>query len=234
MRVRHLKAKARFSQIARFVNYKFEDTDYSARKIKEDYDRLWPLIHQPHTVYKTRSKSNRVVAAQGVGLTGREKRIKVIPVPSAGVDNVQVKVKNGKLEIISDFVRTTVIPFNKKSLAKSGPAYVRSLVNGFNPEKTRFKIQTGNYEIAVGYHRDHIAEAVEKLKSQYQVGQLNPHGRKVKRGQGWKSWLNGLAVMEGQNQKSVKQVIARQIKEREASYKSHKKTKVRPARKGKK
>lgn len=169
-----------------------------------------------------------------VGLTGKERRIRKIPVPSSGVENVQIKVRGGKLEIISDFVRTTVISFNKTRLAKSGPEYVNSLISGFDSEKTRFKIQTGNYEIAVGYHADHIAQAVERLKAQYQVGKQNPHGRKVKRGQGWKSWLNGLAAMEGQNQKAVKDVIARQQAEKQASYKSHKKTKIRPARKGKK
>lgn len=162
-----------------------------------------------------------------MGLTGRERRIGKIPIPTAGVENVSVKVRGGKLEIISDFVRTTVISFNKTRLAKAGPEYINSLVSGFDSAKTRFKIQTGNYEIAVGYHADHIAEAVERLKAQYQVGKLNPHGKKVKRGQGWKSWLNGLAVMEGQNQKTIRDVLARQQKEKKASYKANKKKKVR-------
>ena len=162
-----------------------------------------------------------------MGLTGREKRIKFIPVPSAGVENVKVKVTRGKLEIISDFVRTSIITFNKTRLARSGPEYVNSLVSGYDSAKTRFKIQTGNYEISVGYHADHIAGAVERLKAQYQVGKMNPHGKKVKKGQGWKSWLNGLAVMEGQNQKSVRDVLARQQKEKKASYKANKKKKVR-------
>lgn len=225
--MRHLKAKARYAQIREFVNYKFEDSDYGARKIREDYNRLWPLIHQPHTVYKTRSNRNRFVAGQSVGLSGREKRIKNIPVPTAGVENTQIRVKGGRLEIISDFVRTTVISFNKSRLAKTGPEYVNGLIAGYDPDRARFKIQTGNYEIAVGYHADHIASAVERLKAQYTVGKENPHGKKVKRGQGWKSWLNGLAVMEGQNQKSVRDVLARQQKEKKASYKKNKKKKIK-------
>ena len=226
-RTRHLKAAERFNQIREFVNYNWEDSDYGARKIKEDYDRLWPLIHQPHTTYSTSSNANRAIAGQSVGLSGREKRIRRIPVPTAGVENVQIRIKGGRLIITSDFVTTTVISFNKTRLAKSGPEYVDGLVSKFDPVKSRFKIQTGNYEIAVGYHRDHIASAVERLKAQYKVGKLNPHGKKVKRGQGWKSWLNGLAVMTGQNQKNVRDVLARQQKDKKASYKKNKKKKVK-------
>lgn len=226
-RTRHIKAAERFSQIGHLVNYEFEDTDYGARKIKEDYDKLWPLIHQPHTIYRSRSGRNKAIAGKSVGLSGREKRIKAIPVPTAGVENVKIKVRGGALEIVSDFVHTSIISFEKRKLARSSTDYINSLISRYDPAKTRFKIQTGNYEIAVGYHRDHIAEAVSRLMAQYTVGQLNPHGKKVKRGQGWKSWLNGLAVMTAQNQKDVRDVIARQQREKKASYKLNKNKRIK-------
>lgn len=223
--VRHLKAKARYSQLKRYVNFKFEDTDYGARKIREIYKELWPLLHQPHTDYSPRSNSSRKIAANSVGVKNR-KSYRAIPVPSNGVEGIKVSVSGGKLRIKSDFVEQSFIIFNKRRLARGGSKYVAGLVAGYS-QKSLFKIQTGNYEIAAAHSRATVADEVAKLQLKYSVGNDVAGRGKITRSQSWHNWLNGLIKFESKNQIDAKVYIARREKAKKASYKANKKKRVK-------
>jgi hypothetical protein len=227
-KVRHSKAKARYSQIKKYVNFKFQDTDHGARKIREIYNELWPLLHQPHTDYTPRSNRAKKVAISATGIRQR-KAYKKIPVPTSGVEGITVKVKNDQLIVESDFLSQQFIPFNKRALAQGAANHVNKLLSKFG-DRDLFKIQTGNYEIAVSYTKNFIAAEVEKLQLKYQVGAQIPGRGTLTRGQSWHAWLNGVIRFEVANQKDTKTVrarIAARDKAKKQSYKANKKTHIK-------
>ncbi len=222
----HVKAKARYEQIKKYVSFKYSDDDYSARKIKRYYDELWPLLHQPHTDYKSRSKRNLTTVIKSVGGPGL-RQLKAVPVPSAGVEGLKVRIKNKQVQIESDFISQRIIPFNKRKLAKNAIPYINELVADVK-EPVRFKIQTGNYEMERGHSKETIADEVHRLQMKYTLGakieSASGSIHKVKRGQQWQIWLNGLVVLTSKNQIDIDQYITRHAKEKKAGYKKNKKS----------
>lgn len=229
-KIHHTKARARYSQIKPYVKFKFSDDDYTARKIKVYYDELWPLIHQPHTVYKSKSVKNLGVASVTLG-NKRRTQLKAIPVPSGGVADLNVRVKGGRLVVGSHHVVQKFFTFDKRKLARNGTRHVTDTIVG-TPANALFKIQTGNYEINAAHSKATVAREVANLQAKYQLGAeiVSPSTgeiRKVKRGQQWQLWLNGLVMISAKNQKTAKQYIADQAKAKKASYKTHKKKRIK-------
>ncbi len=165
------------------------------------------------------------MATKSVGIKNR-KSYRYVPVPSNGVENVRVTVRGKKLQVKSGFVEQTFLHFDKRALARRKGAYINSLVAPFK-RGALFKIQTGNYEINAAHSKETIAAEVEKLQLKYKIGNTVEGRGKIKRGQNWQFWLNGLVKFEAKNQIDARAYIARNAKLKKLSYKANKKKRIK-------
>lgn len=230
-----LKAKtlAREKQIKRYINFKFDGSEYSARKIREIYNELWPLLHQPHTDYVPRTNNTKKVALASVGLRQR-KAFKKVPVPSNGREGNTVKFKNNRLVIVGEFEDQEIILFDKRALASDPVGHTNSLVKKFG-RNNLFKVKTGEYETAIPQTRDMIADEVAKLQLKYQVGNTVLKGQRqnkvtINENQAWDRWLNGLVRIDVKRQADIDRVMKREAarkKERDKGYKKNKKHRIK-------
>jgi hypothetical protein len=203
-------------------------TKYGKRKLKAAYDYLEPLIKQPNKTYKSRSRKKLGIAARSVS-GHAPKYLRSVPVPTGGVDDAEITVEDGQLKISTDFWDQEFIEFSKWHLARGKGEYVRSLLSRYSP-RDAFKVKCGAYEIEDIFTRDLIPDYIGELMDRYAPG-------KVKPGQSYNYWLNGVIRLETKNQVSVKELRKRNAdahKKKKASYKEYNKKARKAGLKGKK
>jgi len=222
-------AKARFSSIAPFVNFKYTGTDYQKRVIKKIYDETEGMRAQPHTLLRTKSKKNLGVAIQAAGFapgTKWDRYIKAVPILTNGVPNTRAKVsRKGTVIVYGEFHQQEYIPFNSSALAKGGAEYVGKLLKGRSKKET-YTIAAGPHFIDRELEAEFVGPYTAKLMARYEKG--TPGAKK--HGSNWQQWLHGANAVTAKNQSKKDEYFREGSRRRKAARKANKKA---AAKKGK-
>jgi len=224
-------AKARFSSIRPFVNFKYTGSDYQKRIIKKIYEETEGMRSQPHTLLKTKSKKNLGVAIQAAGFapgTKWDRYIKAVPILTNGVPNTRAKVsRKGTVIVYGEFHSQEYIPFNLSALAKGGKEYVDRLLKGRSKKET-YTVAAGAHFIDRELEREFVGPYVAKLMARYEKG--TPGAKK--HGSNWRQWLHGANAVTAKNQTKKDEYFREGSKRRKKARADNKKAKKAAAKKG--
>lgn len=217
-------AKARFSDIRPYVNFKFDNKPSTARKIRAIHKELNPMLAQPHTVLKARGKKQINLAMEIAGFDVKFKSIKAVPVESLGIPGAKAKFQKGAVFVFNDTQSMEYIPFNKEKLAIDGARHVNELIaprvaalekknkrRKKNKETERYQILAGPHLIKKTEHAGSLAGRITQLQMLYDTGTelSKKHGNST-----YRDWMTGVRVIGVNNQHSLDETMNRWKDER--------------------
>lgn len=191
---------------------KYGLSKYDKQTIKIYYKEIKALQSRPHQIYRPRKKENLRTSQE---YSQHQKKLKYLKTAFVPTDGQKAKIyfsKKGKMKVIlGSKVEQKFIPLDAKKLSKNAINHVNEKIKNYG-NKTRFKVNAGEYEINKTMEKIFVAQYVQSLVDQYSTDKAKKEEHYFGR------WLNGLKAITFKNQKNY-QAYKKALKEERAKRK---------------